>query len=61
MNSPCVGVCTINPAIGLCAGCGRTLQEISGWSSMPQAERERIMTLLPERLRGPGMTISVEG
>lgn len=35
-----------------CAGCGRTLQEISVWGALSEAERLRIMReVLPRRPR----------
>jgi uncharacterized protein len=34
---------------GLCVGCGRTLDEITGWADMSKEERRAIMTLLPGR------------
>jgi len=40
----------MDPRSGLCAGCGRTLDEIARWGSMSDADRSRIMSLLPERL-----------
>jgi len=49
MLSPCIKVCVI--ATGLCSGCGRTLDEIARWGSMGEAERARIMALLPTRLK----------
>lgn len=60
MNSPCIDVCTMDPVTGLCAGCGRTLQEIASWSSISDAERERIMKLLPARLRTAAMKLTLE-
>jgi predicted Fe-S protein YdhL (DUF1289 family) len=48
--SPCIKVCTLDPASQLCIGCGRTPAEIAGWMTMSQAERRRVMALLPERL-----------
>jgi predicted Fe-S protein YdhL (DUF1289 family) len=48
--SPCTRICSLNPATGLCRGCGRTIEEIAGWAALSDAERARIMTLLPERL-----------
>ncbi len=60
MNSPCIDVCTMDPVTGLCAGCGRTLQEIASWSSISDAERERIMKLLPDRLRKAAMKLTLE-
>jgi len=51
MLSPCVKVCVIDPASRLCSGCGRTLDEIARWGAMGEAERARIMAILPERMR----------
>ncbi|ALK08640.1 DUF1289 domain-containing protein [Blastochloris viridis] len=50
LASPCTKVCTLDPAAKLCIGCGRTLDEIACWKSMSQAERDRVMAVLPERL-----------
>jgi predicted Fe-S protein YdhL (DUF1289 family) len=49
MQSPCVRVCVIEPATSLCAGCGRSLEEIARWSTMTEEERRRIMSELPDR------------
>jgi len=48
--TPCIKICTMDPAGTLCTGCGRTLEEIGRWSSMSDAERARIMAALPARL-----------
>jgi predicted Fe-S protein YdhL (DUF1289 family) len=50
--TPCIKVCTMDPAGKLCTGCGRTLEEIARWGSMSEAERARIMAALPARLEG---------
>jgi hypothetical protein len=50
IESPCIKVCTMDGASGLCIGCGRTLDEIARWSSLGDAERRGIMRGLPERL-----------
>lgn len=47
--SPCVNVCVMDPASGLCRGCRRTLEEIAGWTRLSEAERRRIMDELPAR------------
>ena len=49
MKSPCIKVCQMDPARGLCLGCARTLDEIARWGSMNEAERERVMAELPRR------------
>ena len=44
--SPCISVCRINAASGLCEGCLRTLGEISRWArSGPVAQRALWQTL----------------
>jgi len=43
IDSPCIQVCAIDAATGLCTGCGRMLDEIARWSSMTDVERARIM------------------
>ncbi len=47
--SPCVRDCGIDRRIGLCRGCGRTLDEIVSWSEKTAAERRAIMSELPNR------------
>lgn len=47
--TPCVMVCTVDGASGLCLGCLRTLEEIATWSRMNDAERAAIMSELDER------------
>ena len=49
IKTPCVQVCTMDTASGLCFGCSRTLAEIAGWSRLSDAERARIMDELPAR------------
>ena len=49
-QSPCNGVCRMDPDAKLCVGCGRTLGEIAEWGSMNDAERARIRGLLSERM-----------
>ena len=50
VQSPCLKVCTLNPADGLCRGCGRTLAEIANWLKMSAQERAAVMAQLPARL-----------
>jgi len=37
--SPCVTLCRIDPASGLCEGCARTLDEITDWLILEPDER----------------------
>jgi len=43
IESPCNRVCTLDPASGLCVGCGRSLDEIVRWTQMTDAERARVV------------------
>ncbi|GAA0764583.1 MULTISPECIES: DUF1289 domain-containing protein [Brevundimonas] len=47
--SPCIMVCTVDGASGLCLGCLRTLQEIATWSRMTDEARAAVMDDLPGR------------
>ena len=49
METPCIKVCVIEADTRLCAGCGRSIEEIAGWAAMTEVERQRIMRELPER------------
>lgn len=49
LDTPCTGVCRIDPLYGLCEGCRRTREEIAGWRALEPAERRRIMEELPFR------------
>ena len=47
--TPCVQVCVVDGASGLCLGCLRTLREIAGWARFNDAERAALMADLPGR------------
>ncbi|HET6926175.1 MAG TPA: DUF1289 domain-containing protein [Hyphomicrobiaceae bacterium] len=49
IETPCTRVCVIDAGTKLCAGCGRSLDEIARWAAMTDAEREHIMRELPLR------------
>ena len=52
VRSPCICVCTMDPATGLCMGCYRTLDEITAWSDMSDADKRAVWQRLVERV-GP--------
>jgi predicted Fe-S protein YdhL (DUF1289 family) len=54
--SPCIGVCRLDPATGLCAGCLRSPAEIAAWPTAESAERLAIVLRLRERRRAGGRT-----
>lgn len=47
--TPCVKVCIVDGASGLCLGCFRSLSEIGGWSGLTDEQRAAIMADLPTR------------
>ena len=55
METPCIDVCVLDDATSQCAGCGRTIGEITRWASLSPAERRAVMDALPSR-PGPHQT-----
>jgi uncharacterized protein len=47
--SPCVSVCRMDEANGLCEGCHRTIDEIAVWSLLDDAEKRAVIAQLPRR------------
>jgi len=47
--SPCINVCRMHPASGLCEGCWRTLDEIAAWSRLDDDEKRAVWTLIDTR------------
>lgn len=52
METPCIKVCVIEHATGLCVGCRRTRDEIARWIELGAMARRRIMAELPFRTLG---------
>ena len=50
IETPCTKICTLDMRSGLCLGCGRSADEVAGWTAYTDGERARIVALLPERL-----------
>ena len=50
VESPCIRLCAIDQASGLCEGCGRTLDEVVSWLRLTPEARRAVMELLPARL-----------
>ena len=48
IRSPCVGVCELD-ASGHCRGCWRTLEEVAGWITYTDTQREAIIANLERR------------
>jgi len=43
VQSPCISVCTMNDATGLCLGCYRTLEEIEKWWDLDNAQKQEVV------------------
>lgn len=50
--SPCISVCRMDAATGLCEGCFRTLDEIAEWSILDDEEKRAVWRQLAQRV-GP--------
>jgi uncharacterized protein len=48
-ESPCVGICLLDPAAGLRRGCLRTVEEIASWYEASTAEKRAILVRLDRR------------
>ncbi len=47
--SPCISVCRIDAATGLCAGCLRTLDEIAAWGSLDDDAKRAVWSAIEQR------------
>ena len=47
--SPCISVCRIDDASGLCVGCLRTLDEIAAWSTLDDAQKRAVWEAIAKR------------
>ena len=50
LPSPCVSVCRMGEASGLCEGCWRTLDEIRAWSRLDDAGKRAVWARIERRL-----------
>ena len=47
--SPCINVCRMESASGLCEGCLRTIDEIVAWSRLSDDGKRAVWAQLPQR------------
>lgn len=47
--SPCISVCRMDAATGLCVGCLRTLDEIASWSVFDDDARRDVWRAIAQR------------
>ncbi|HSQ80521.1 MAG TPA: DUF1289 domain-containing protein [Casimicrobiaceae bacterium] len=50
--SPCISVCRMDEATGLCVGCQRTLEEIAAWGALDDAARRAVWVAITRRREG---------
>ena len=49
--SPCVNICRMDAASGLCVGCQRTIDEIAAWSALDDDARRAVWSRVEARRR----------
>ena len=47
--SPCLSVCRMDGATGLCEGCLRTLDEIAAWSALGEEDKRAVWQQIAKR------------
>ena len=47
--SPCINVCKMDAQTGLCAGCLRTIDEITAWSRLDESRRRHVLAAVAGR------------
>lgn len=54
IESPCINICRMDKASGLCEGCFRSLAEIAAWGGASDAHKRDILAAVAERRRQAG-------
>jgi predicted Fe-S protein YdhL (DUF1289 family) len=49
IDSPCIKVCKLDQATGLCAGCLRSIDEIRAWRDASLEQKQAIVKAASER------------
>lgn len=47
--SPCVSLCDMDAASGLCKGCLRTIDEIIAWGGLQDDSKQQVWQLIEQR------------
>ena len=51
LPSPCLSVCRMDAASGLCEGCLRTLDEIAAWGMLDNRGKRAVWELIEQRAK----------
>ena len=54
-HSPCIGICVLDSASGLCSGCARSGAEIGAWLAATPDEKLAVWEAVPERASRIGL------
>ena len=49
IQSPCIGVCSMDDSTQLCQGCYRTMDEIEAWWDFDNLQKQTIINLASQR------------
>lgn len=49
VQSPCTGICRLDPRGEFCLGCKRSLDEIADWAMLSNPEKRAVLEALKER------------
>ncbi len=49
VQSPCIGVCSMDDSTGFCQGCYRSMDEIQGWWDLDNSQKQVVVELASER------------
>ena len=49
LPSPCIGVCVMEDASGLCKGCQRTIDEIIDWGAATESRKRQVWLAILQR------------
>lgn len=49
IQSPCIGVCSMNENTGYCYGCYRTIEEIQQWWDLNNQQKQAVVAKASER------------
>jgi len=49
IQSPCIGLCSMDELSGFCQGCYRTIDEIQAWWDLTNQQKQQVINMAPER------------